>query len=145
MMIFLGWQGRFLRLPDQGKTGKKLRILIAGELAAVLTRIQGRAYKVTSLALVRNERGQPLSYSALDNRFEDARNRAAVALDDAGSSELAAAIRTFQFRDLRAKAGTDKADATDLRSAQQQLGHKNLKTTEIYVRRRLGEKVTPTK
>jgi hypothetical protein len=67
------------------------------------------------------ERGQPLSYAALDNRFEDARNRAAAAVDDAGMGELATAIRTFQFRDLRAKAGTDKADATDIRSAQQQL------------------------
>jgi integrase len=129
----------------QGKTGKKLRILVAGELAAVLARIQGRAYKVTSLAVVRNERGQPLSYSALDNRFEDARKRAAAGLDDAGMGELATAVRAFQFRDLRAKAGTDKADATDIRSAQQQLGHKNLKTTEIYIRSRVGEKVTPTK
>ena len=59
--------------------------------------------------------------------------------------DTATAVRKFQFRDLRAKAGTDKADATDIRSAQQQLGHKSLKTTEIYVRSRVGEKVTPTK
>ena len=85
-------------------------------------------------------------YAAFDNRFEDARTRAAVALNDAGMSELATAVRTFQFRDLRAKTGTDKADATDICSAQQQqLGYKNLKTTEIYVRSRVGEKVTPTK
>lgn len=84
-------------------------------------------------------------YAAFDNRFEDARTRAAVALDDAGMSEPATAVRTFQFRDLRAKPGTDKADATDICSAQQQLGHKNLRTTEIYVRSRVGEKVTPTK
>ncbi len=51
----------------------------------------------------------------------------------------------FQFRDLRAKAGTDKADASDLGGAQQQLGHKSVKTTEIYLRARAGEKVTPTK
>jgi hypothetical protein len=31
-----------------------------------------------------------------------------------------------------------------MRSAQQQLGHKSLKTTVIYVRSRVGEKVTPT-
>ena len=130
---------------QQGKTGKKLRVLVAGDLADVLTRIQTRSYKVTSLAVVRNERGQPLSYAALDNRFEEARKRAAIALDNAGMNELAAAVRMFQFRDLRAKAGTDKADATDMRSAQLQLGHKSLKTTEIYVRRRVGEKVTPTK
>jgi integrase len=33
----------------------------------------------------------------------------------------------------------------DLREAQQQLGHKSVKTTEIYLRARAGEKVTPTK
>lgn len=44
---------------------------------------------------------------------------------------------------LRAKAGTD--NTTDIRSAQQQLGHKKLKTTEIYVRSRVGEKVALTK
>ena len=63
----------------------------------------------------------------------------------AGDGEAAAAVTCFQFRDLRAKAGTDKADATDLREAQQQLGHKSVKTTEIYLRARAGEKVTPTK
>ena len=66
-------------------------------------------------------------------------------LDEAGKREAAVAVRAFQFRDLRAKAGTDKADATDLRGAQQQLGHKSVKTTEIYLRARAGEKVTPTK
>jgi integrase len=143
-----------MRLPDirdgflwltQGKTRKKLRMAIAGELAALIERIQGRAYKVTSLALIHNEAGQPLSYSALDNRFEDARIRAAKVLDDAGKKEAAVAVRAFQFRDLRAKAGTDKADATDLRGAQQQLGHKSVKMTETYLRSRAGEKVTPTK
>jgi integrase len=59
--------------------------------------------------------------------------------------DLPAAVKCFQFRDLRAKAGTDKADATDMREAQQQPGHKSVKTTEIYLRARAGEKVTPTK
>ena len=44
-----------------------------------------------------------------------------------------------QFRDLRSKAGTDKADATDMREAQRQLGHKSVKTTEIYLRARAGQ------
>jgi integrase len=60
-----------------------------------------------------------------------------------------------RFRSLRSrvqsslprwpKAGTDKADATGLREAQQQLGHKSVKPTEIFLRARAGEKVTPTK
>jgi integrase len=52
----------------------------------------------------------------------------------------------FQFRDLRAKAGTDKADsAGDIRQAQQQLGHQSVTTTEIYVRKRRGALTSPTK
>jgi hypothetical protein len=46
---------------------------------------------------------------------------------------------------LRAKAGTDKADATDMREARQQLGHADLQMSETYVRYRAGHKVTPTK
>jgi integrase len=64
---------------------------------------------------------------------------------DALPGRLPAAVKCFQFRDLRAKAGTDKADATDMREAQQQLVHKSVKTTGIYLRARAGEKVTPTK
>ena len=108
----------------------------AGELSAIT---------LLCLALIRNETGQPLSYHARWNRFEEARKRAANVLDAAGSSEAAVAIRGFQFRDLRAKAGTDKADSTDLRGAQRQLGHQSVKTTEIYLRARAGDKVTPTK
>ena len=100
---------------------------------------------VPTSALIRNETGQPLSYHALWNRFEEARKSAANALDADGNTETALAVRGFQFRDLRAKAGTDKADSTDLREAQQQLGHKSVKTTEIYLRARAGDKVTPTK
>jgi integrase len=96
-----------MRLPDirdgylwltQSKTRKKLRMAIAGELAALIERIRGRTYKVTSLALIRNEMGQPFSYHALWNRFEEARKRAASALDIAGNSEAAIAVRGFQFR-----------------------------------------------
>jgi len=129
----------------QGKTGKKLRIAIEGELATLIERIKVRTYKVTSLALIRNETGQALSYFALDNRFEAARNKVVSELTNKKRANDAQLVSVFQFRDLRAKAGTDQADATDIRTAQQQLGHKNIKTTETYVRARKGEKVKPTK
>lgn len=129
----------------QGKTRKKLRIAVEGELATLITRINARSHQVTSLHLIRDEKGNALSHNALDNRFENARARAVKALNEAGKHEAAAAARRFQFRDLRAKAGTDKADATDIRQAQHQLGHDSVKMTESYVRSRAGAKVTPTK
>ena len=53
--------------------------------------------------------------------------------------------KNFQFRDLRAKAATDKTESTDIRQAQKQLGHTTVTMTEHYVRGRRGEKVSPTK
>ncbi|KQQ55857.1 hypothetical protein ASF84_11055 [Pseudomonas sp. Leaf127] len=52
----------------------------------------------------------------------------------------------FQFRDLRAKAGTDKAESSgDIVQARDQLGHTTVVMTEKYVRDRKGKKVTPTR
>lgn len=127
---------------QQGKTSKKLRIEIIGALAALIERIEKRkqGYKVHTLALVCTETGRPLTEGALRSRFEKARSAAAKA-----KPELSEAIKAFQFRDLRAKAGTDKADSEGMREAQIQLGHNSMKMTEHYVRARRGEKVTPTK
>lgn len=127
---------------QQGKTSKKLRIEIIGALYALIQRIEERKknYKVHTLALVCTETGRPLTEGALRSRFEKARTAAAKA-----HPELSEAIQAFQFRDLRAKAGTDKADSEGMREAQMQLGHNSMKMTEHYVRARRGEKVTPTK
>ena len=65
---------------------------------------------------------------------------------DIESQPFLESIRQFQFRDLRAKGGTDKVAADgDVRSAQKLLGHGSQKTTEIYIRQRRGESVNPTK
>lgn len=120
----------------QNKTGKKLRISVEGDLAKVLDRIRARkaGYKVSSTALVVNESGQRLGYDALRQRFYAAR-------EAAGVDKTA-----FQFRDLRAKAGTDTAESSgDIRQAQRQLGHKSIQMTEHYVRERKGDKVGPTR
>nr|WP_261527854.1 tyrosine-type recombinase/integrase [Burkholderia multivorans] len=121
---------------EQGKRGKRLRISVTGRLACVLERIRDRkkGYKVVGTALVVNEAGERLMADALRFRFDRARELAGVPKD------------AFQFRDLRAKAGTDKTEsAGDIRAAQRQLGHKSLAMTEHYVRERKGDKVDPTK
>ena len=119
----------------QGKTKAKRRIEIVGELAALLDRIAARkvGHTVHSTRLIIDDRGQPLTERMLRDRF--ARAREAAGIDK----------NAFQFRDLRAKAGTDKTDSTDIRQAQKQLGHTTVTMTEHYVRNRRGDKVTPTK
>lgn len=120
----------------QQKTGAKLRISIEGELAGLLTRIMARkaTFKVRCLSLIVNDDGSRLTYNMLRNHFDAARDAAGVDKD------------SFQFRDLRAKAATDKADFSgDIRQAQQQLGHTTVGMTEQYIRARKGQKVTPTK
>lgn len=121
---------------EQGKRGKKLRITVSGELAKVIERIRARKSLCNSKcdSLVVNEEGERLMRDALRFRFDRARLAARVQKD------------LFQFRDLRAKAGTDKAEsAGDIRAAQLQLGHRSLKMTEHYVRERKGDKVGPTR
>ena len=52
----------------------------------------------------------------------------------------------FLTRDLRAKAGSDKAEETgSMIEAQKMLGHSAASTTEIYVRHRRGALVKPTR
>jgi len=120
---------------QQGKTGTKLRIEISGDLARAIERIMARKamHKVRSLALVVNEHGQALTYSALDGRFGKARAAAGIGTHD------------FQFRDLRAKAGTEVEEARGMEDAQGLLGHANASMTSHYVRHRQGKLVKPTR
>ena len=119
----------------QGKTKTKLRISIEGELKILIDRILARksGHKVRSLYMIVDDNGQRFTYSMLRLHFDNAREAAGV---DKGK---------FQFRDLRAKAATDKTESSDIRQAQKQLGHSTVTMTEHYVRGRRGEKVSPTK
>lgn len=128
-------KGGFIAI-GQGKTGQKLRIEITGELKEVIERIRARKaqYKVVSTALVVTETGQRMTLRTLQYRFREARKAAGIPANE------------FQFRDLRAKAGTDKTESSgDIRQAQKQLGHKSIAMTEHYVRKRRGDKVGPTR
>lgn len=118
----------------QGKTGTKIRMVITPELQAVIDRAKARKAhcKIYNTRLLVNRYGRPFGVHALSERFKAARK--------------AAGVEGIQFRDLRAKAATDKTeDAGDIRQAQKQLGHSSVVTTEHYVRKRRGQKVTPTR
>lgn len=109
----------------QGKTGAKVPIQIKGKLAEVIERILARGHLITSVYLIQDEDGQPLSATSLRSRFGKARKLAGV---------------DFQFRDIRAKAASD---SDDLGLAQKLLGHKTRGMTEHYTRTRKGELVMP--
>ncbi|MDY7560168.1 tyrosine-type recombinase/integrase [Pseudomonas sp. CCC3.2] len=121
---------------QQNKTKAKRRIEIVGELKLVMDRISARkeGYNIRSTRLIVMTTGQPMTSSMLRGRFDAARELAGVEKAD------------FQMRDLRAKAGTDKAESSgDILQARDQLGHTTVVMTEQYIRKRIGKKVTPTK
>lgn len=108
----------------QGKTGKVVPVAVEGALKLVVEQIKARQYPgVVSLSLIRDESGQPLTYSALVQRFSETCKRAGV---------------KFQLRDLRAKHGTDRAIREGILAARDALGHSTVTMTEGYVRARGG-------
>lgn len=118
----------------QGKTGKKLRIELSGELAVLVERIKARTATtegtVKSLYLVQDDKGQPYTYWRFAKAFQAARD---------------AAGEKWQFRDIRAKTGTEKTEELGPREAQRLLGHASVTTTETYIRNRRGDRVKPLK
>ncbi|WP_208490377.1 tyrosine-type recombinase/integrase [Paraburkholderia tropica] len=118
----------------QNKTGARLRIEVVGELESLLRQLGLRkaTHNPRSTRLVVDEHGRPLGRAALRFRFDRAREAAGIEKD------------TFQFRDLRAKAGTDKESTDSIREAQALLGHGSVAMTEHYVRKR-GARVKPTR
>jgi integrase len=125
-------------LIEQNKTGKKIRVSIEGRLAAVIQRLSGR--KVISMRLITTSKGEAMTASELRGAFDRARVKAAK-----DKPELAGLIKAFQFRDLRAKAGTDTEERSGIAAAQDQLGHTTQAMTAHYVRHRRGKLVKPTK
>ncbi len=107
--IRLARQGRVsgqIGTHTQNKTGVQVRIEIIGELATSLERIRRRkqSLQVVAMCLLVDENGQPLSYCTLRFRFD--RTRKVAGVDKAN----------FQFRDLRAKAGTDTEVGSPIRA-----------------------------
>ncbi len=131
----------------QNKTGTKLRVEITGELAEVMDRINSR--KVMSMAVICDERGRRLTKFGLRGAFDRARDMAieasTIAAECASLPDISPSIRAFQFRDLRAKAGTDTEELHGMAAAKDQLGHSSEGMTAHYVRHRRGKLVKPTK
>jgi|TARA_R100001143_G_scaffold60368_1_gene59801 integrase len=133
-------------LVSQGKTSKRLRIQTQSDgkpnsLGILLERIAAGNAEHPSSFLILNRRGLRVSRAMLRNRWDDARNAAALTADEMGDAELAVRIRQFQFRDIRPKAASEILDLTD---ASMLLGHTKEQITE-RVYRRVGAIVKPSK
>jgi integrase len=125
----------------QEKTKQPLRIVVSGELAALIERIKKRkrTHAIVTSALLVNLQGKRLTSAVLRNHFDEARKLAAEA-----DSTMEAAIKSFHFYDLRAKAADDTSDARGDQAASDLLGHDSVKTTQKHYLRR-GKIVTPTR
>lgn len=135
-------------MVGQGKTEKRLRIqLYNGSTATDLRTfldglIDRRVIAGTrSSNLITNQAGLRMSYNMLRNRWDEARNKAAIKAEAEGDSTLSIAIRHFQFREIRPKAASE---IEDISRASRLLGHSTQEMTK-KVYRRVGEIVSPTK
>jgi len=127
----------------QGKTKRKLRVVVEALFADTIERIRLRKseLRVTSLKLLVTTRGAPLTQTNLRRMFDEAR---AAAAKKASSEELRERIQHFQYRDLRAKAGTDKEEIAGREGARKMLGHTSDRMTDTYLRNRKGDLVRPS-
>lgn len=105
----------------QNKTGKPLRIEVAGDLELLVERMLERKkqFAVRPLQLLVDESGHPMTKAKLRSRFEAARAQVPGA-------------EGFQFRDLRRKTASDLRDQTSIEKSQALLGHKSVEMTEHY-------------
>ncbi len=131
----------------QGKTEKKLRLRledagVQSALSAFINDLQERRALagIKTSRLITNTSGLRMSQQMLRNRWDEAREKAAIKAAADGDSSLAVLIRQFQFKDIRPKAASE----IELAHASRLLGHSTEEMTK-KVYRRVGEIVKPTK
>jgi integrase len=131
----------------QGKTNKKLRLRLECEgvqsaLSTLLNDLLERRSLngIKTSKLITNASGLRMSLQMLRNRWDEAREKAAIKAGTDGDSDLAVLIRQFQFKDIRPKAASE----IELSHASRLLGHSSEEMTK-KVYRRVGEIVDPTK
>lgn len=126
---------------NQGKTGKRLRIAITGQLEALIARIQVKkaSHRTIHAQLLMARDGKPVTKQILRDHFTKAKKAAAAA-----HPELAEAINQFWFYDLRAKAADDTSAERGDQAASDLLGHDSVRTTQKHYLRR-GKIVPPVR
>ena len=134
-------------MVKQGKTEKKLRLRledagVQSALSAFIDDLQDRRALngIKTSRLITNTSGLRMSQQMLRNRWDEAREKAAIKAGADGDAALAILIRQFQFKDIRPKAASE----IELAHASRLLGHSTEEMTK-KVYRRVGEIVKPTK
>lgn len=116
-----------------GKVGAVVDMDIEADLEVVLNRIRTRQAKVSSVYIVADENGQPLTYWRLRKMFDDAQAAAKEKWEAAGREWV-----KWKRKDLRTKNATD---ADTLLQAQERLAHEDSRTTKSHYR--MGLKAKP--
>ncbi len=126
--------GDTLRLKAS-KTGKAVDFDLS--LSAVLPELirRRRAIKAGHLMLLSTRTGRPVSLTMLRTRWEFAREWAALNVEAAGESELAAEIRAMFLRDMRKRAG-DLAESDE--EASKLLQHSSVSVTRKHYRTKVA-------
>jgi hypothetical protein len=136
---------RTVRMPVDGKLrfraskgGKYAYFEVATSpvLNALVERRQ--AMKAYSVMLLATSTGRQVSYSMLRDRWDEARDRAAMKAQKTGNAEFAQTIRAMYLRDMRSRA----ADlAIDIKEASKLLQHSSEALTRRHYRTK-AEKLT---
>lgn len=122
--------GDLLRL-HANKTGKKADFdLSLSEILPSLIK-RRRAVRAHHLMLLSTPTGRPVTYTMLRNRWEFAREWAALNVAAAGETELAERIRAMILRDMRKRAG-DLSESDE--AASQLLQHSSVTITRKHYR-----------
>lgn len=129
---------RTVRMPVDGvithrasKTGKPVRFIVTD--SPVLSSLVARreAMRAYSVMLLTTPTGRQVSPTMLRDRWDDARDKAALKAEQSGNVELGARIRAMYLRDMRSLA----ADlAQDLEEAAKLLQHSSTALTEKHYR-----------
>lgn len=120
----------------RGKTDVQVEVEITGELAVALEPRLSTLHKT----FIRTEHDAPYSVSGIGAMFRRCVIKAGVVEVGANGKPRV----DFGLRDLRAKGATDMFRAgVPLRQIQLLLGHKSVRTTEIYIKQLLTEIVRP--
>jgi integrase len=127
-------QGRVLRVK-QGKTGAIVPIIVRGDLARIVD--EHAAGNLIRPTFVRNREGKAYTITGIGAMFR----RYCVGTK---KRPVNPAVPDFGLRDLRAKGATDLYNGgTDIRTISALLGHKSIRTTEIYLKGLVIEPVAP--